>query len=67
MKLNEIKDNKGSVKIRKRLVEVLAQELVKPQARGIKAKKLDLVYQSKVLKVVKCPFIEDYQKEDLLT
>ena len=66
MKLNQIKDNKGSIKARRGLVEVLVQVLVKLQVKDIKVKKQDLVCQSKALKVVKCQFIDGYQKEVLL-
>ena len=38
----------------------------KTSGRGVKVKNLDQVLQSKVLKVVKCLYIEDFQKGVLI-
>ena len=62
MQLNSlVKNNKKKLE----LEEVLVVVRVKLLQEGIKVKNLDLVLQSKVLKVAKCLFIEDYLKEVL--
>ena len=59
MKLNNlIKTNKKKLG----LVEALALGKEKLLVEDIKVKKRDLVWQLKVLKVVRCLCLEDYQK-----
>ena len=61
MKLNNlVKTNKKKI----RPGEVSAPVKAKPLEEDIKVKNLDLVWQSKVLRVDKCRYLEDYPKED---
>ena len=53
-------------KLKLELVEVLDLEKAKPLEEALKDKNQDQALQLKVLKVVKCPFIEDYLKEGLI-
>ena len=66
MNLNEIKDNNNASKEKKRIGRGIGSGTGKTSGKGHKAKKLDREYLLKVLKVDKCLFTEDYQKEDLL-
>ena len=51
--------------LKKELVEVLVQELVRPLVKDIRGKKQDLVLLLKVLRVARCLFTEDYLNEVL--
>ena len=60
MKLNTlIKTNKLKIRVGRGI----GSGKGKTSGRGVKVKNLDQVLQLKVLRVVKCHFIEDYQKE----
>ena len=57
MKLNELKENKGAFKTKKRLGRGPGSGVGKHVVEALKGKNQDQVYLSMVLKVVRCLYI----------